>query len=72
MSINWDDEHVSRPIVYPVYREIGQIQVDRGYGHSPLVAMALAIQDDAATAGGSYIVRMDNMTITMAVELDQP
>jgi hypothetical protein len=61
------DEHVSRPTIFPIYKEVGSIQVDLGYGHSPLVAMALAIQDDAES-GGSYIVHADNMTITMTVE----
>jgi hypothetical protein len=70
MTITWDEDSVSRPTVYPIYKEVGQIQVDRGYGHSPLVAMALAIQDDAES-GGSYIVRMGGITITMAVEVDQ-
>lgn len=68
--MTWDEDSVSRPVVYPIYKEVGQIQVDRGYGHSPLVAMALAIEDDAE-AGGSYIVRMDKVTITMTIEVEQ-
>lgn len=53
---------------FPIYKHMGDLTLSASGGEGPLVAMARAIQDDAEF-GGSYIVRMGAMTISMSVEL---
>lgn len=70
-EIDYDDDDEptsSSGVIFPVYKQMGLLQV--GNGEGPLVAMAKMIQDDAE-AGGSYILRLGPMTVTMAVELEQ-
>jgi len=65
----WDDASPSYGARFPVYKQMGSLDVSSG-GDGPLVAMARLIQDDAES-GGCYIVRMGPMTIMMDVELHE-
>ncbi len=63
-----EDMHNTVGQAFPVYKQMGILQIGINNDDGPLVAMARMIQDDAES-GGEYIVRIDNITITMGVEV---
>lgn len=67
--LDWDDEDepTTKPVQYPIYKQMGSLVINDVGSDGPIVAMARLISDDAEAASGTYTVELPGLAITIDV-----